>query len=534
MMLGTLLKKELYELNRSFFYDAKKGKMRSKGAAALYIALYALLVVGVLGSIFTMLAFTLGAALVPAGYGWLYFLLFSLMATALGVFGSVFNTFSGLYMAKDNDLLLSMPIPVRYILASRLLGTYLLGLMFSGIILIPGAVVYFFFAKPTAGSILGAVWLVALISLLVLVLTCALGFVVARISAKLKNKSFLTVLLSLVFLGTYYFFYFRASTILTALIENMTTVGDSLHGNAYPLYLIRRVGEGDGMATLIVTAAVLALTALTYLLLERSFIAIATAKGGTAKARYRERAAVRRTPARAMLAKEFARFPSSLYYMLNCGLGTLIFPIAAVCLLIRFYTVRDVVSAWFAWDTDFPAAIAIGCICALASMNDMATPSVSLEGKSLWIAQSLPLDPKLPLLAKLRVQLLLTLPPVLFAAGVAVFVLRLSPLASACALLLPAVYTTFWALVGLSLGLKHANLSWTNEIMPIKQSGSVFFVLFGGLGYAALYVLGYLFLGGIGVNFFVFTGAFLLVTAALCILLYRWLRTRGAARFAAL
>ena len=26
MMLGTLLKKELYELNRSFFYDAKKGK----------------------------------------------------------------------------------------------------------------------------------------------------------------------------------------------------------------------------------------------------------------------------------------------------------------------------------------------------------------------------------------------------------------------------------------------------------------------------------------------------------------------------
>lgn len=203
MMLGTLLKKQLYELNRGFFYDAKKGKMRSKGAAALYIALYALLVVGFLGGIFTMLAFTLGAALIPAGYGWLYFVLFSLMATALGVFGSVFNTFSGLYMAKDNDLLLSLPIPVRYILASRLLGTYLLGLLFAGIILIPGAVVYFFFAKPTAGAVLGALLLVLLISLVVLVLTCALGFVVARISAKLKNKSFLTVLLSLVFFGAY-------------------------------------------------------------------------------------------------------------------------------------------------------------------------------------------------------------------------------------------------------------------------------------------------------------------------------------------
>ena len=524
MMLGTLLKKELYELNRSFFYDAKKGKMRSKGAAALYIALYALLVVGVLGSIFTMLAFTLGAALVPAGYGWLYFLLFSLMATALGVFGSVFNTFSGLYMAKDNDLLLSMPIPVRYILA----------LMFSGIILIPGAVVYFFFAKPTAGAVLGALLLVLLISLVVLVLTCALGFVVARISAKLKNKSFLTVLLSLVFLGAYYFFYFRASTIINALIENMTTVGDALRGNAYPLYLIGRVGEGDGMATLIVTAAVLALTALTYLLLERSFIAIATAKGGTAKARYRERAAVRRTPARAMLAKEFARFTSSPSYMLNCGLGTLMLPIAAVYLLIRCETVRDVVSSWFAWDTDFPAAIAIGCICLLASMNDTAAPSVSLEGKSLWIAQSLPVHPWTALRAKLAVQLILTAPPVLFASVSALFVLRPSLAASVAVVVLPLLYVLLSALFGLMLGVRNANLVWTNEIIPIKQSVSVMLALLSGWGYAALYVLGYLFLGGIGVNFFVFTGAFLLVTAALCILLYRWLRTRGAARFAAL
>lgn len=533
MMLGTLLKKELYELNRSFFYDAKKGKMRSKGAAALYIALYALLVVGVLGSIFTMLAFTLGAALVPAGYGWLYFLLFSLMATALGVFGSVFNTFSGLYMAKDNDLLLSMPIPVRYILASRLLGTYLLGLMFSGIILIPGAVVYFFFAKPTAGAVLGALLLVLLISLVVLVLTCALGFVVARISAKLKNKSFLTVLLSLVFLGAYYFFYFRASTIINALIENMTTVGDALRGNAYPLYLIGRVGEGDGMATLIVTAAVLALTALTYLLLERSFIAIATAKGGTAKARYRERAAVRRTPARAMLAKEFARFTSSPSYMLNCGLGTLFILIAAVYLFLRGGSLHEVLAEVFPENPDFPAALAIGGICLLASMNDTAAPSVSLEGKSLWIAQSLPVRPWTVLRAKLAVQLLLTAPPVLLASVSALLVLRPSPAAAVAVVVLPLLFVLLSALFGLMLGVRNANLVWTNEIIPIKQSVSVMLALLSGWGYAAVFVLGVLFLGAF-VSVPVFAAVFAVLTAALCILLYRWLRTRGAARFAAL
>ena len=533
MMLGTLLKKQLYELNRSFFYDAKKGKMRSKGAAALYIALYALLVVGFLGGVFTMLAFTLGEALVPTGYGWLYFVLFSLMATALGVFGSVFNTFSGLYMAKDNDLLLSMPIPVRYILASRLLGTYLLGLMFSGIILIPGAVVYFFFAKPTAGAVLGAVLLVLLISLVVLVLTCALGFVVAKISAKLKNKSFITVFISLAFFGAYYFFYFRANAMLKALIANMDAVGTAIRGSAYPLYLLGRVGEGDGMAMLVVTVAVLALTALTYLLLDRSFIAIATAKGSTAKVRYRERAAVRRTPARAMLAKEFARFTSSPNYMLNCGLGTLFILIAAVYLLLRGGTLHEVFTAVFPENADFPAVLAIGAICLLASMNDTAAPSVSLEGKSLWIAQSLPVHPWTVLRAKLMVQLILTAPPVLFASVSALLVLRPSPVAAVAVVVLPLLYVLLSALFGLMLGVRNANLTWTNEIIPIKQSGSVLLAMFSGWGYAALFVLGELFLGAF-VPFPAFAAAFAVLTAALCLLLYRWLRTRGTARFAAL
>ena len=436
-------------------------------------------------------------------------------------------------MAKDNDLLLSMPIPVRYILASRLLGTYLLGLMFSGIILIPGAVVYFFFAKPTAGAVLGALLLVLLISLVVLVLTCALGFVVAKISTKLKNKSFLTVFISLAFFGAYYFFYFRASAMLKALIANMDAVGTAIRGSAYPLYLLGRVGEGDGMAMLIVTAAVLALTALTYLLLDRSFIAIATAKGGNAKVRYRERAAVCRSPRRAMLAKEFARFTSSPNYMLNCGLGTLFILAAAVYLLVRGGTLHEVLAEVFAENPDFSAVVAIGGICLLASMNDTAAPSVSLEGKSLWIAQSLPVHPWTVLRAKLMVQLILTAPPVLLASVSALLVLRPSPAAAVAVVVLPLFYVLLSALFGLMLGVRNANLAWTNEIVPIKQSGSVLLAMFAGWGYALLFVLGALFLGDL-VPFSAFAAVLAVLNAALCFLLYRWLRTRGAERFAAL
>ena len=141
-MLKTLLKKQLAEIFRNYFYDPKKNKMRSRGATIAYIALYALLMVGLLGGIFALMAVGLCGPLVEGGMGWLYYLLMGLIAVFLGTFGSVFSTYSSLYLSKDNDLLLSLPIPVRCVMASRLLGVYLLGLMYAVVVIVPGVIVY--------------------------------------------------------------------------------------------------------------------------------------------------------------------------------------------------------------------------------------------------------------------------------------------------------------------------------------------------------------------------------------------------------
>lgn len=140
-MTKILLRKQLAEIFRTYLYDAKKNKARSKGTVIAYFVLFALLMVGLLGGMFTFLAFTLRSTIV-SGYGWFYYLIFALAAVCIGAFGSVFNTFSGLYLSRDNDLLLSMPIPVHSIMASRLLTVFLMGLMYSGVVSIPAAIVY--------------------------------------------------------------------------------------------------------------------------------------------------------------------------------------------------------------------------------------------------------------------------------------------------------------------------------------------------------------------------------------------------------
>lgn len=152
-MFGILVKKQMAEIFRGYFYDAKKNKKRSKISTILFMLMYVILMVGVVGGVFTFLAVQLCKPFSLVNMSWLYFLIMGMIAIALGAFGSVFNTFSGLYLSKDNDLLLSMPIPVRSILAARLMGVYLMGLMYSAVVIVPAAVVYWIVTDVTPAGI---------------------------------------------------------------------------------------------------------------------------------------------------------------------------------------------------------------------------------------------------------------------------------------------------------------------------------------------------------------------------------------------
>lgn len=525
-MLKLLVKKQLFEIFRSYFYDAKKNKARTRGATIGYIVMFVLLMAGLLGTMFGVLSNTMYGPLAEMGMDWLYFVIMGMMAVFLGAFGSVFNTYSGLYLAKDNDLLLSMPIPVRVIMTSRLLSVYLMGLMYSAIVILPAIIVYWCTVPITAGRILGGVVLLIVISLFVLTLSCALGWVVAKISLKLKRKSFITVIVSLVFFGLYYFVCFRSQAMITDLLLNAEDVGNRIKG-IYPLYLFGRVGCGDGVAMLIVSAVVIALLALVWYLIARSFLHIATASGNTAKTVYHEKAVKPVSADAALLRKELGRFTSSPLYMLNCGLGTVFLVVLAVLALIKGREVFLMMNALFAGGEGFVTVLAALCLCLLAGSNDISTPSVSLEGKSLWIAQSLPIDPWQALRAKLRMHLLITELPLVVCAVCVAAVSGAALPEIVMMLVTPMVYVVLSAAFGLFMGLKRPNLNWTSEVAPIKQGLAVFLSMFvGWLVAVALGFLYYALMARVGAVAFLL--AVTALFAVLALVLVRWLKTSGA------
>ena len=532
-MLKVLLKKQMAEVFRSMYYNRKTNKPRSKRNVILMYLLFGFLIIGVIGGSFTAMAIGLSSGFAPAKMGWLYFAMMSGIAITAGVIGGVFSTYSGLYLPKDNDLLLSMPIPVRVIIVSRLVNVYLLGALYSAVVMLPTLIVWWVVDGITVMKVLCGIVLYLIVTMIVLILSCLLGWIVAKISLKLKNKSFVTVLISLLFIGGYYFIYFKAQGWIRDLVANAAVYGAKIKSGADFLYRFGRIGEGDAAAMGLFAAGTAAVLALTMLLLSRGFLKIATATGAVKKVQYKEKTVKEKSAFKAMLSKEFARFTSSPNYMLNCGLGVILMPALGVFLLIKGSDVLSALVPFFGNKAGCHILLLTAAMMLCATMNDMTAPSISLEGKSLWIPQTLPIEPKTILRAKIAMQLILTEIPMLFVAVCGAITVQATVVEKILICILPLVFVPFMTLLGLFFGVRNPILDWTSEIVPIKQSGAVMIALFGGWVLIAVFAAPYFFFG-YQMGAALYLGIWAVVFAAGAIVLYRWLMTKGAVAFARL
>lgn len=525
-MIKALFRKQMLEVFSWFYKDKRTGKFRSVKGAVGYALLY-LVLFGLLAVVFGYVADALCEPLLHVGMGWLYWCLMGLIAIFLGVFGSVFNTYSSLYRAKDNDLLLSMPIPMFHILLTRLSGVYAMGLMYELLVMLPAVIVWLIMAPLTFFGTVHVLLIPLVLSLLILVLSAAFGWVVAAVMARVKRRSMLTVVLSLAFIAAYYYLYGNAYTMLTSILENAEQFGAKARVVLYPLYHMGLAAEGSVLSMLIFTAIAGALLAAVIFVLAGSFLRLATANRGMGKTVYRARSAKAGSLRGALLRRELRRFTGSATYMLNCGLGILLMPIGSVLLLWKADAIRSIFPLL---SSDTLALSAIGAVCAMTAMNDMTSCVISLEGKSLWIVQSFPVSGRQVLEAKLRMHLLLTLIPAIIPILAVEWLIQPELFYAIALPVIIVLFVLLMAALGLLCNLKMPHLNWSSEVIPVKQSAPPMIALLGGWGLVAILGGGYYLLAPyIGAGVFTVCAAVLL--AAADGILLRWLMTRGARIF---
>ncbi|MGN1275758.1 MAG: hypothetical protein ACI4UK_02030, partial [Floccifex sp.] len=120
-MLKVLIHKQILESFSFLFYDNHKGVPRSKsskigfGFLFVFVFLILSLAIGIYAGLMV-------SSFQGLGINWFYYCIMSLVSIILGVFGSVFSTYASLYLPKDNELMLSLPIHKKDLILSRLVG----------------------------------------------------------------------------------------------------------------------------------------------------------------------------------------------------------------------------------------------------------------------------------------------------------------------------------------------------------------------------------------------------------------------------
>lgn len=533
-MLFTLIKVRLRALFAMMFGRRPGTKPVSKPkkiAIAVFAVYIGVMLMFSLGS----MMYAMAEPLASAGLGWLYFSIAAIFAAIMSIMASIFTIQKELFDAKDNELLLSMPIPYSYILASRLIIIIVLELIYTAMLMIPAGIAYAIFGGGlTVQGTIALIVQTLLLLLLVLSIGALLSWIASIVISRMKNKTLFTTIFMFAFFGVYFWFYSNLGNYINKLISQGESIAETVRKAVPPAYSFGMAITSEGISGL-AHLGIFALWsiipfAITYFILTRTFLKLATSNKPTVTIEYKKRELKVSSGFSALVRKEIRRFFTLPIYLLNCGLGAVFMIFLPIFAVIKLDTIMEVF-ATIPEGSKLMAPVFCMALGFCAIMCDIAAPSLSLEGNVLWLLKSSPISPQDIYRAKIACNIIVCMPCVVFAGTVLAIVLPVSALEKALLLILPAVILVFTAVFGMAMNILFPRFDWVNETIVVKQSGSVLAAVLGGMAIAALPILLFIPASSImpaDLFLILCTAAFAGATAAI----YSWIMTRGVKRFA--
>lgn len=522
--------KALLRVQFALVWNSFAGGSRKKGARA-GIAVAMVITAAAIAMMFSVTFDAMAAAYYEMGLGWFYFAFFLLVDFCLMLLGSVFTAKAQLFEAKDNAQLLAMPIPPGQILFSRMASLILVNGFFQLTVAVPAAVCWVLHCPVTPMGAAAFLLFCLCLPLTATAVSALVGWLISLATRGVRNKTLLTTVFTLAFLALYLYYYSK----LMRSLSDLPALGAALAGklNRVALLLIpgRAIAEGRLPDLLWSLAGMLLPFLLVSLVLSATYLRVLSANRDFARVVYREKAAKSGSAAGALYRRELARLASSSSYLVNSTLGVFAMIAGAVFLAVKGSALTALLSQLATYGFSGPLITAglVVVLCFLSTMTTVTAPSISLEGRNLWIAQSLPVPAWTVLRAKLLLHLSLAVPAVLLPEAVLLILLRPGLPEALLILLVPPLFNVLVALIGLCANLLLPNLNWVTETAAVKNSAAVLIAIFGGWFLAAIpavLCLAVPSLPPLGV-----LAGFGLLTALLSALLLGWCRTQGARIF---
>ena len=514
---------------------SKKTTIFKKIGIVLLVAFFALMLVVTIFSFFCFIAFIIK----DENLEWFYFALTGIIAFVSSLIGNIFATQSQLYESKDNQIILSLPIPPRIILAARMTTLFLSNLFIIGIIMLLAIITYAILFPLSISIVVNSLIITIGIALVSLSFSCLFGWLLTIISSKFKNKSITQVITALLSLAVY--FYIFKNDMFSITLDNIYNITTVITEN-YPIFYyfgLTFLGNINGMIFFILICITIFTSV--YFLLSKTFITIITKKKQFKKVVYIKKDMKINSQIQTLIKKDMKHFFSSATYLINTCFGLILMIIGTVILF--FYheqfksNISLITSISNSSNTSFYyllGSVIIAIICFLISTAYISAPSISLESNNLWILKSLPIKPSIILFAKFKMHMYIVILPILLSTISIAFLFDFPIILKILSVLIPILFAMIIASLGLVFNLLLPRFNWLNETACVKESGSVLLTFVSSLllivGIIALYAFYLIQLIPLSYYLCIVSGLLVIINILLLLLLKNW----GIKKFASL
>ena len=478
--LSELQLKNLYGLNVFKHTKDKKVKQRTIGLgfAMLLVVLMMVAYIGMAAYGYIMIGM---AEVLPA-----YLIMLSSLVI---LFFTVFKAGSVIFQRNAYDILCSLPVSQTAIVVSRFIRMYVENLLLTVIVMLPGIVVYGGMVKPRISFYLIGCVVTIFIPLIPITIATFLGALVTAIASRMKHKSLVTTVLSiLLIVGIMMFSQMLAGVgetfteeMFADLLETLTTMIARIYPPA--LWLGNAMTEGNVLQGGLYFGVSIAVFVVMVILIAGHFKSICENLYSTsAKHDYRMTEMKRNTVLTALFRKEVKRYFASSIYTVNTIVGPIMMVILAAAILL---TGVDKIESVILLQNGIIGLVPF-VLAATSCIMTTTSTSISLEGKEWWILQSLPVDAKTVFDSKILLNLTIVAPFYVIAEALIILALTPSFVELVWLIFLPIIYMLFTFVFGITVNLHMPVLHWENEVAVVKQSASA---MIGGLGGCLIIIL---------------------------------------------
>lgn len=467
MKLLSLLKAVLSEDMNLFKYQTK-----SKGIFKILFPIF----------LFILVSFSLGTSIYYfseelAKYH-LTYLTLSLMligSSFMALFEGILKSQTMLFDCKDNDILFSLPIKRSTILFIRIIKLLLFEYLFNLMLLLPTFVVYIILENPDISFYLLSFLIFILIPIIPTIISCFIGYIIKLISSKMKSKNIIqTIFTSILLLGIL-FISLNSDSIMENIVKNATSINDIINHIYYPVGLCISLILKFNIIDLIILLIINIIPFIIFIIIgEKFYFKIISNSKNNNRINKNNRFKIRvRKPIISLINKELKRYFKSPVLMFNTSFGLILIVVFTLILCIKGKLALINMLSSYGISKDISINMLFyGLLSFSLSMTSITSSSISLEGKTINITKSLPIDYKIIFKSKLLNCFIIELPFIMLSIILFIIFFKVSLIFIIELLVISILLILLNGVIGLIINLRYPKLNCNNDTEVVKQSMS--------------------------------------------------------------